>query len=228
MSHADIFNAVANNNRGANLVDEGDYLSALPEISSALRCVKNGLRDCIEDEQEGSFDLDSLMAKPREALVHASRNNDGYFVYDQAIRIPELFSAPTSHDKQVCAAISIFNLALAHHLHGLTTTHKSEVFLIKAAKLYEFGIQVQQGVVGNALCSFFYLVILNNLADVERRLGNDSKSLKFCEEVLEMLMLLADSQNEPSKDESATLEVFYQNSFFYLLSARFVNAAPAA
>jgi hypothetical protein len=232
MTNTEQFNdAVTNNNSGANLIDQGDFVGALSKLSRALRCAKNSMSDCSAEDQEngGPSDLDYLMAKQRGSLLQES--DYGYFVYDQPIRIPEALVVDSGDttcnfpSKAVCSAISIFNLALAYHLMALRSSQNSQGFLKKSAKLYEFGMQI------STEKTFFYLAILNNLADVHRRLSDSRMSRRFCEELLQTLMVLADSQKEASctdDDTADTLDVFYQNSFFYLLSTRCVNGAPAA
>ena len=231
MNNTPLFDAVASNNNGAQLIDEGDYTGALSFLSSSLKATKNCMADSCTGggDQEVPFDLDCLMLKQRGALQE-SRNDDGYFVYDRPIQVPVVFFNSSSFPHKVmCSAISIFNLALAHHLHALKTSQKAELFLRKAGRLYEFAMQVQPvAATETAPCTFFHLAILNNLADVHRRLGDSRTSQKFCEELLHLLMSLADARKETPADEDDTLDVFYQNSFFYLLAARSINAAPAA
>lgn len=130
--------------------------------------------------------------------------------------------------KVVCSAVSIFNLALAHHLCAIQNPINGEAFLQKAGRLYEFGLQVHQGIrpeeANHSDCNLFYLAILNNLTDVHRRLCDSATAKKYSEGLLQMLMFLTDSRHKAA----GTLDAFYQNTFIYLLSSRGVNAAAAA
>lgn len=225
-----LFHAVASNNKGASLIDSGDFREALSSLSLALKAAKSCMT---EDERNGEghhevpFGMDSFMTK---VSLQESNIEDGFYVYDQPIRIPA--QDTNSVHKVVCSAAAIFNLALAHHLFALSNqTNNSSLLLQKAGKLYEFGLQVQQGAPQaeeqgmEHASTLFYLACLNNLTDVHRRLDNSTAAQKYGEDLLQLLMFLTDTQLS-AKEEA--VDAFYQNTFFYLLSARGVNAAAAA
>lgn len=249
-----LINAIVGNNNGAARIEEGDYMGAISCLSTALKAAKCCMSDHENDnnsdecQRETPFDLDSIMMKEKVALQYSFNNEDdeGYFVYERPIRMPnsirvqhydESSSRSAFPHKVLCSAISIFNLALAHHLEATSRSSDAVVFLKKAAKLYDFGLQVLQGADTPiehgipAKCGLFYLAILNNLGDVHRRLRNTSISEQYCQELLRMLVYLTEdatstSSSTPSSDE--TFDAFYQNSVFYLLSSHGINAAPAA
>jgi len=110
------------------------------------------------------------------------------------------------------ATISTFNLALAHHLQGLIRPAQSYPTLKKAAKLYDYAIHFAQ-------CSnngLIWPLILNNLNDVYRRLGDVVRAGQCCEDLLCTLAQVSDS-----KEMSAEIiRVLYPNSFCSLLSSR--------
>ena len=248
-----LINAIVGNNNGAARIEEGDYMGAISCLSTALKAAKCCMSDHGDDgnmdesQEETTFDLDSIMMKEKVALQYSfdDEDDEGYFVYERPIRMPHSIMVQHHDDasscspfphKVLCSAISIFNLALAHHLEAVSRSSDAVVFLKKAAKLYDFGLQVLQGAdtpLEHGIptkCGLFYLAILNNLGDVHRRLRNTRISEQYCQELLRMLVFLSEdatnTSNTTPSDE--TFDAFYQNSVFYLLSSHGINAAPAA
>jgi len=235
---------LAYNNNGAVLIEKGDYLGAISSLSLALKAAKNSMA---EDYDEGdlqqevlSFSVDDLMAK---GPLQESHIEEGFYVYDRPIRIPEVWGVskderssterlPQHPRVVVCSAISTFNLALAHHLCALKNNTNSEALLNKSTKLYEYGLQVQQGAYyeddrereDDQEADIFSLAMLNNLADVHRRLQNSEIAKAYSETILQVLLSIIDTNDSATE----TLDAFYQNTFFYLISSRGVNTAAAA
>lgn len=249
-----LINAILGNNNGAARIEEGDYMGAISCLSTALKAAKCCMSDHENDgnsdecQEETPFDLDSIMMKEKVALQYSFDDDDeGYFVYERPIRMPNSIMVQHNDDdasscsafphKVLCSAISIFNLALAHHLEAVSRSSDAVVFLKKAAKLYDFGLQVLQGADTPmeygipTKCGLFYLAILNNLGDVHRRLRNTRVSEQYCQELLRMLVFLSEdatSTSATTRSSDETFDAFYQNSVFYLLSSHGINAAPAA
>jgi hypothetical protein len=193
MSRPSLINSIINNNHGASMIERGDCTSALSLLAVALQGAKDSMEEEGESSQSGhetAFNLDALISCN---ALRDSCGDEGYNIFDKPIRIPEpLNENQTSHypTKVICSAVSIFNLGLAHHLQALVGPTQNSLFLKKAAKLYEFVMQVLQtpdfdG--SDPSSTVFWLALLNNLSDVHRRLGDVHISESYCEEVLRVL-----------------------------------------
>lgn len=227
--------SIERNNLGATLIEKGYYNHAVSQLAVALEaskvCLEQHDKHSSKNDQHIEIDLDEFVLT--NAFNAANGSEEGFFVFRQAARIPHLQyrqDANTYGTKVACSAISMFNLALAHHLEGIRRDLQGFLFLKKAARLYQFSLQVFNEVVGSpslfsssTTTTIICLALLNNLSDVHRRLGQVEASEKCCEDVLQTLM----GGSEPPQSK-VTLEAFYENSFFYLLSVRGIKAAPAA
>jgi len=220
---------IVNNNNGASMIEQGDCKNALSHLSAAIQSTKA----CIvqENDDRGNTDdecgariissLDALISN--NALRDAS-GDDGYLIFDLRIRIPEpLGDKNTSRYPSTvwCSTISIFNLALAHHREGfIRPPAESYVTLTKAAKLYNFAMHFVR-ITNNRL---IWLLLLNNLIDVYRRLGDLARAGQCCEDLLGTLVQVSDSKQVSEE----LFDVLYRNSFSSLLSSRCVHCASAA
>lgn len=107
------------------------------------------------------------------------------FVYDLGIVLPATVNAPT-----VITPILIFNLALAHHQSGLACqdAYISQRMLSKAKRLYQLSHTSVSGQ-DNVL---FHFAVLNNIAVIDRALGNTAESNEYFEYLMSLFMLLVD------------------------------------
>jgi len=224
-----ISSIVNSNNHGASMIEQGECKVALTHLTVALKSAKaciaqdNGERGSYDCQAGIIFSLDALFSS--NALRDAS-SDDVSLIFDRPIHIPVSLSskqhpASVHHPSPVlCSVISLFNLALAHHLQALDRPAQSFMTLKKASKLYECAMQLMQG----SMKGMFGLVLLNNLSDVYQRLGDLVRAEQSCEDLLRIVVQVSESQQISAK----LLEVLYQDSFFSLLSFRSVHVASAA
>jgi hypothetical protein len=222
-------NTITSINDGACQIEAGDYRSAIVSLAMALKSCKAST-EVVEQGQEAaqySFDFDLLMTQgPVDKKERSTTDIPDQMAYIRPIYIPERLGQENGFDAQAVFSVAVFNLALAHHLGGMEDTPSSINLLQKAAKLYEFGVHIQEGHQSDDYSTgiLFFLATLNNLGDVHRRLGNNMKSEQCFGQLLSILMFLSDSGEQAS---SSNLEVFFRSTF-YLVSPTHVTAATAA
>jgi hypothetical protein len=221
-------NTITSINDGACQIEAGDYRSAIVSLAMALKSCKasTGVVEQRQEATEYSFDFDLLMTQGPVDKKDRSTADTDQMAYIRPIYIPERLGQESAFDAQVVFSVAVFNLALAHHLGGMEDTPSSTNLLQKAAKLYEFGVHIQEGQQSDDYSTgiLFFLATLNNLGDVHRRLGNTMKSEQCFGQLLSILMFLNDSGEQSS---SSNLEMFFRSTFF-LVSPTHDNAAAAA
>jgi len=214
------------------MIEQGDYKSAVSHPTAAVQITKactvpeNGE----EEKEEGSSSYDEwgagIIMSNLDGLISkrdTSSDDDGYLIFDRPIRIPEpcRHNNVTRYPSRVqCATVATFNLALTYHLQGLIPSAHSYVSLQKATKLYEYAMQFAQRL-NNGLT---WLLLLNNLSDVYRRLDDGIHAEQCCEDLLCTLVHISDSK-QVSDDLRG---IPYRNSFCILISSRGVAVASAA
>jgi tetratricopeptide (TPR) repeat protein len=96
--------------------------------------------------------------------------------------------------------VIVFNLALSHHLGAMSNGDplKREDLLRKSLRLYEVAHEIH----GKEYCNqthFEIIMVINNIAEIQREVRNESKAQKCYEQLLEMIMfLLVDQGYEES------------------------------
>lgn len=106
------------------------------------------------------------------------------FIYDQGILLPQ-----NTTDFAIITPALIFNAALSHHL----AAHARGAFaqdLQSAKRLYELAYGSQTV----ALNTLFRFVVINNIAVIDRQLGNAEQSEFYIKQLMSVLMLLVDQK----------------------------------
>ncbi|CAJ1966038.1 unnamed protein product [Cylindrotheca closterium] len=182
---------IEQNNRTLAFLKAQDFIGAIDSSSLALKYHK-ARQAALHDQSplhhscSGSDCLDQCMflSKINGSAPHSDHADHIPFVYDRGIVVPR-----SMHDPSVVTSILIFNTALAHHLaaeaaYGTT----SPELWHKARRFYELAYQ-SHDMDYNVL---FQIVLINNLAMIEQKMGNMSKSISCLEYLTAVLMILVD------------------------------------
>jgi tetratricopeptide (TPR) repeat protein len=185
--------AIAENNSAVTLFESGNYRLAIVSFSNALQIFKTIMdRPPVEHhEQSLKTTLDQCMARRRNIHGIGSEVDESseHFMYRQAIHVPVEIDCSFRASALISTMI-IFNLALAHQL--LAATHdKKEQLLSKAAKLYEYGFNLQRAedFESNVL---FTLATVNNLGLIHQQLNASDQAKNCFEHLLSSMMYLID------------------------------------
>lgn len=143
--------------------------------------------------EEGSDCLDQcmLLSEVKETVPQHDDATHHGFVYDHGIFI---HSSLSDCDYSIVAPILIFNTALTYHLAvgaGYSTTPNET--LQKARQLYELA---NKSLVENDMLdsnNLFQFAVINNIAMIDRRMGNLEMSNECLEYLMTFWMLLVDS-----------------------------------
>jgi hypothetical protein len=165
--------SIEQNNHAIAMIENGNYHDAIVALSSALKAYKLILDesdDMMDQQEQIKTSLDQCMAQSRPTsdsgdYCHKDLDEDGQFMYKQAIRIPVNVESHYRAAVMVSSMI-IFNLALAHQLSATASDNRET--LRKAAKLYElsFNMQRDEFLDSNTM---FTLAIVNNLGLMVRQ-----------------------------------------------------------
>ena len=131
-----------------------------------------------------SVDQCMLLSEINDCAPHDA--DPSIFVYDHGIVIPPL----SVTDPSVVTPILIFNTALAYHMAveaGHITAH--EASWQKARRLYELAYHSNDDMDSNVL---FQCVLINNVAMIDRKMGNMATSTACLEYLLSVLMIVVD------------------------------------
>jgi tetratricopeptide (TPR) repeat protein len=186
--------SIQQNNHAIVMIENGNYHDAIIALSSALKAYKLILDesdDLMHQQEQIKTSLDQCMAQSRPTgdYCHKHLDEDGQFMYKEAIRIPVNVESHYRAAVMVSSMI-IFNLALTHQL-AATVSDNRESALRKAAKLYELSFNMQRD-------EFFYsntmftLAIVNNLGLIHHQLDDRETASKYFEHLLSTLMFLID------------------------------------
>jgi tetratricopeptide (TPR) repeat protein len=227
--NSNMINTISYSNAGASCIEAGDYSIAIVNLSEALKYSKASMGNGQGEQQSLPFkiDLDMFMTqgKSDKDPKDGNESSSDFLVYSSPIRIPESLFQQEGFDSEVLfSAIAIFNLALAHHLSGLENKASSTTMLQKALKLYECGVQIQEGHRSAACpCTLFFLSALNNVGDIHRRLGAASTSERCFQQLLSILMYLTECEEASAPQ----FELFFKSTFFLICPIQWNGAAAA-
>jgi tetratricopeptide (TPR) repeat protein len=228
--NSNMINTISYNNAGASCIEAGNYSNAIVNFSTALKSSKASMDNGQGEQQSLQFKIDFDMfmthGKSDKDLKDGNHSpSSDFLVYRSPIRIPESLSQEEGFDSEVLfSAIAIFNLALAHHLSGMENRASSTTLLQKATKLYEYGVQIQEGHrSAECPCTLFFLSSLNNLGDIHRRLGAASTSEGCFQQLLSILMYLVEYEQASAPE----FELFFKSTFFLICPIQW-NVAAAA
>ena len=182
---------VEQNNKTLAFLQAQDFASAIDSASYALRHHKVIVQDAPPESachNENSDLLDQCMLLTK---INEPTNNDDVdahqcdFIYEHGIVLhPSVKDDPT-----IVTAILLFNTALVHHLAVQAGHVPTTRGLQKARRLYELAYK-SQNMEFNVL---FQFALINNLAMIDRKLGNQQTSTKCMEYLMQLLMVLLDA-----------------------------------
>lgn len=224
--------AIGHNNNGVRLLRTGDLPGAILEVAKGLDMMKSIMENPATVEMDTQQhndnvdhdDSDSMVQTEEEGLSLAfletsccEGSSDGAMDYQQhqpsyvfcsPIEISAEFSSlPTLK----LSLLMVFNLALAHHLHGI---HSSDyVQLEKALRLYEcvYRISHEEEV---HLSVLHAMALTNNMGHVHLNLHDTHKSQKCFEQLLATLIYFVEvsGDGDNSKKEMESLQGFFSNA----------------
>jgi hypothetical protein len=217
--------AIANNNRGASLLEEGKYGDAVVVLSNAQKFARRGLEKCRQvvgsappANRGVSFceSLDRLMirkANPQSSdEEYGDSHNDG-FVYRQPIQIPPSSLSIDCQSSLLVSVAIIFNLALAHHLCGME--YKEVGVIRKALRLYECSYklyrsycQIQE--ISLSSSSLLPMAAMNNSGQIHRLLGEDENARCFFQSLFSSLIYIGYCRE--GRNRGLDLEGFFQTT----------------
>jgi tetratricopeptide (TPR) repeat protein len=231
--------AIELNNQAAALIGNGQFKFSISALTSALEASKNELSDFSDDEdkywappmmKQTSLD-ECMLAESSSVEDEQEESNDdevdqGYYVYNRAIHIPvssiEEEEETSHHSRVMVSIVTIFNLALAHHLAAMeeNSVFRSQL-LRKAVKLYELAHNLQREEESMENTLLFTMAIINNLGLIYRCLDESEISGKCFQQLLSTLMFLTDCGSENQRDVPAFAGFFRNTShlIFHLSSA---------
>lgn len=192
-------NIIDLNNQTVASLHQQDYPKAIEYSSSALWLQ----RDIISAEttrygsspKEGTSLIDQymLLSQPDHNKTNHEMMQTA-FTYDLGILLPTKTDGNIM-DQAVATPILVFNLALAHHqLYGGKSQSSNRRMLIKTRRLYELAhasINAEDNVL-------FHFAIVNNIAVIDRMIGNTSVSNENLDYLMSLFMILVDRGNENS------------------------------
>lgn len=220
-----------------NLSDESDTNEKL-----ACTCSSCSLDECISFSQlpplvrydsKDPFYRDRIRKRlkpnpsPEAAREETEAASPERFIYQQPIRFSP-HTLTTSHSMGVTLPLIIsFNLALAHHLKALEERKRRGVMNLKALKdvlkLYEISYSFHRAKqeVDNQRSLRFDMILANNLGEIHRLVGNQSKYQMCLELLLSAIMYMVDcGLNEPIE-----LDGFFRNTSHLILQGKCAGAA---
>jgi tetratricopeptide (TPR) repeat protein len=194
-------NAIQQNNAAASLVAAGEYNTAIQEFSFALKTYRQVMIEA-DDEipQPVKTNLNQCMVQSGLALAECRKeacrvidNDQKYYMYQQAIRIP-LDIDSTYQASVTVSSVIIFNVALAHHLSALATSDKKHQSkkLCKATTLYEMAYDLQGRNAQLENNVMFTMAAMNNLGVIYLQLEDRETASKCFQCLLSTIMFLVD------------------------------------
>ncbi|CAB9519935.1 expressed unknown protein [Seminavis robusta] len=224
------------NNRGVAYLEKGHLHKSFNLFRDALRSTMNQLRDTTAQEAAQPTPSSSSAAegtklwrvKGMKAFANSKAPSNrrvlgpSDFMFSQGVTLMEEAGAYSSNhmvDVTVRSSIVLFNLALIHHIKGLTESNskyliKAESFYIRSHKLLvDTGLEL--GRCGNPVIDFVSMALLNNAAQVGRELCHSELS----QQQFRQLMQIATQINAASYGESSIAQFMEETKNDFLLNA---------
>ena len=107
------------------------------------------------------------------------------FIYTRGIPLP-----PAITDLTIVGPILIFNVALSYHLEAEASGASTED-LHRAKRLYELAYGSQTATEN----TLFRFAVINNIAVIDRQLGNIQESEYYINQLMSVLMLMVDQKH---------------------------------
>jgi hypothetical protein len=232
------------NNKACFLMKNGRYDDGASVLMKALRVAKNSaevhIRSMEQDDADSSLSQTSQVDdfKPEGEVIMQCESGETWTIQDQVeanSESPYLYTEPiyisevptrSSEEESIIALsfISMFNLALCHHMKGVSNEDEalSQGMFAIAKRLYELTFQMQaQDVNTNLLLTS---ALLNNLSVVHKALGNRHKA-ELCDQLLlSTLLLLVDMGRLTPQESANDLTGFLLGNVMHLI----MTQAPVA
>ena len=213
------------NNTGIKSLQSGFFSEAICSFRMAMECLNANLQtsgdSCAAEYLELPATPIDVVCVDLTTILEASPHNT-FDVYQTAFTFPKMSSL--AHLQTEVSVILFYNLALAHHLAGLSGAEESEMHLMHAQKFYKIAMTVFKSTPGlrvDVSCFAIVLGMLTNMGHIFTHFWNpkDAESCrKHMQEILESaaIMGLSDEDGE-----------FFYSALTYSKSHAAV-AAPAA
>eukprot|EP00980_Cylindrotheca_fusiformis_P006086 scaffold1311_cov99-Cylindrotheca_fusiformis.AAC.3 len=214
------------------MIDSCRYGQAISVLSNLLKALQTR-QDCSEVSDISGLDQfmdysDDQKPSDGKDLIDVMNENP-QFIYRRGIRIPHSFASSKDCNSATTASITVFNLALAHHLAGIETKDEvtSSILLQKALKLYAAALRFLGGQVSESNI-LFSLAIWNNsgvIFDSMQKRANSAQCFG-------QLLLLLTFFNDTHRDHKGPPEQFVIRGFYHNVDNHFFPnkqvVAPAA
>jgi hypothetical protein len=228
--------AVHLNNRGVAYLEKGHLHKAFSLFRDALRSTMNQLRSTSESEVATTAPIDTRAPEGAKQPLWRLKGMAAFasskastrivspcdFMFSQGIILMEESGAYSLNDVvdiTVTSSIALFNLALIHHIKGLTES--SSKYLIRAESFYcrSYQLLVESGLdlgrSGNPVIDFVSMALLNNAAQVGRELCHSELS----QEQFRKLLQVATQINAASYEEASIAQFMEETKNDFLLNA---------
>lgn len=180
---------IEQNNRTLAFLKAQDFTSAVESSAFALKCHKalhSGASQNSLCYSSGNDCLDQcmLLSEMKSSSSHdEASTHQTSFIYDLGIFVPKSVTDPS-----IVTPILIFNMALAHHLAAEAAGHCALQAWQKARRLYKLAHDSYD----SDFNVLFQFVLINNIAMIDRKIGNTAMSTECMEYLLSLWMLLVD------------------------------------
>lgn len=188
-----------------------EFHAAVQSASSALSDLKRdfGYFNSVADVEITGGAVDRCMSMDK-GCYSISETATGPFTYDQGIALP---TNSAMDNGALVTTILVFNAALANHLLAIhKNDDQSHHYLQKARRLYQLAHESQD--IDRNL--FFHFAVINNLAMIDREMGNMESAHKRFEYLVSVVMILI---TQEQSDLVSDLGVFFVNMPFSIKTA---------
>jgi hypothetical protein len=209
--------AVEHNNRGVRLLRSGDFINATVRVTQGLDMMKTIMENPTQIDSETRWE----QQEQQDHEIHEDLNlafiettcgdsaaichqQDSSYVFCSPIQIP----TDTTFSPLKISLWMVFNLALAHHLHGIQSSDCDH--LEKALRLYEcvYRISNEEDV---DLSVLHAMALTNNLGHVHLILKDTQKSQKCFQQLLATLIYFVEV-SDGNTSEIESLKGFFSNA----------------
>jgi tetratricopeptide (TPR) repeat protein len=210
--------AIELNNRGVQLLRNGDLPEAICVIAQGLDMMKTILESprTVETQTESVVDEDfdgMIVEDLNLSFMETSCDHINSLYYQQ--QQSYVFCSPTEIPSDAAlpslkvSLLMVFNLALAHHLNGIQVSDYDQ--LEKALRLYEcvYRISHEEEV---DLSVLHAMALTNNLGHIHLILEDTQKSQKCFEQLLATLIYYVEVSDGQNEREIESMKGFFSNA----------------
>eukprot|EP00977_Amphora_coffeiformis_P023827 scaffold14482_cov157-Amphora_coffeaeformis.AAC.2 len=179
------------NNNGVHSLQEGHFCEAIFSFRHAIECV-TAVVEKSEVDGSSSLDCESLMLSRSllecldQRAVHSISPHNIFDVYQCAFFLPRIASI-TEKSTEI-SVVLFYNLALAHHLAGLSGREASDEHLDQSLQYYKLAFTVLKSRPDVSFEGYsLVLALLSNLGHVFSHFCKVSEA-KSCGEIIDALL----------------------------------------